>query len=257
MSTAAMMDRVAGPSAPADAPMETTPRTKARVAGALYLLTILGGVFAQGFVSDRLIDAGDAARTASNIAAHESLFRLGFLVFVVELGCQIATTVLLYELLAPAGRGLSRLAATFSLVGCTIKTIARLFFYAPLLLLGGTHAFDALGPAQTQGLGLLLLKINDHGAAMAMVFFGVYAILKGWLIVRSTFLPRALGVLAMTAGVGWLAYLWPPLGYEYFPFIAALGLLGSVATIGWLLVVGVDDARWREQARAAATSIWR
>jgi len=254
MTTATIIDRVTAPSPAIDARATMSPRTTARLTGALYLLTILGGLFAQRFISDRLIDPRDAAATARNILAHEGLYRLGFTIFLAELGCQVAMTALFYELLAPAGRGLSRLAAIFGLLGCTIKTIARLFFFAPLLLLANPQPFAALGAAQQQSIALLLIDINDHGAAIAMVFFGVYAMLRGWLVMRATFLPRALGVLSAIAGVGWLAYLWPPLGYRYFPVIALLGLLGSVATIGWLLVVGVDETQWREQARRAALS---
>jgi hypothetical protein len=104
---------------------------------------------------------------------------------------------------------------------------------------------------QLQALALLFLKVNDHGAAMALVFFGFYALLTGYLIVRSIFLPRWLGVLGMFAGLGWLSFLYPPLGYRLFPFIAAFGLLGALSLILWLLVKGVNEQRWREQATAA------
>ena len=99
-------------------------------------------------------------------------------------------------------------------------------------------------------LALLFLKVNDHGAAIALVFFGFYALLTGYLTVRSTFLPRILGVFGIFGGVGWLSFLYPPLGYHLFPYIAALGTLGAVALIVWLLVFGVNEQRWKEQASA-------
>ena len=108
---------------------------------------------------------------------------------------------------------------------------------------------------QLQALALLFLRVNDHGAAMALVFFGFYAPLTGYLIIRSTFLPRILGVFSVVAGVGWLTFLYPPLGYRVFPYIAAFGLLGAVALILWLLVFGVNEQRWKEQASAAGE--WR
>lgn len=226
----------------------TSPRFTARIAGAFYLLTMLGGIFAQSFVSDRLVIAGDAAATATNILTHESLYRLGFAVFLVELACQITMTVLFYDLLKPVSRSVSLLAASLSLAGCVIKTVSRLFFIAPVSILGGAHYLSVFSAEQLHALALLFLKVNELGAGTALAFFGFAALLKGYLIVRSTFLPRILGVLSMLTGLGLLAYLSPPLGNRLFPYIAAVGLLAAVPQIFWLLVVGVNEQRWKEQA---------
>ena len=233
---------------------EASPRSLARIAGVFYLLNILTGVFAQGFVSDKLVASGDAAATATNILTHESLFRLGFAVYLIEMACQVVVTVLFYELLKPAGRSVSLSAACLSLVGIAIKTVSRLFYIAPLLVLGGASYLSVFNAEQLQALSLLSLKVNDQGAAIGLIFFGFYAVLKGYLIIRSTFLPRILGVLAVLAGLGLLTFLHMPLGYRLFPYIAALGLLGAVPQILWLLVFGVNAERWKEQAGAAGVS---
>ena len=241
MSTAVMMERSA----------EASPRLMARITGALYLLTMLTGIFAQGFVSGRLVVDGDAAATATNILAHSGLFQLGFAIYLIEMACQIAMTALFYDLLKPAGSSVSLIAAFLGFAGCVIKTFSRLFFIAPLFVLGGAHYLSAFSAEQLQALALLFLKLNEHGAAIALVFFGFYALLTGYLMIRSTFLPRILGMLSVLGGLGWLTFLYQPLGYRLFPYIAAFGLLGAASLVLWLLVFGVNEPRWKEQARAA------
>lgn len=102
---------------------------------------------------------------------------------------------------------------------------------------------------QLQALALLFLTVNDHGAGVALAFFGFYALLTGYLIFRSTFLLRILGVWSAGAGLGWLTFLSPTLGYRLFSYLAAFGFLGAVALILWLLVLGVNEQRWKEHAR--------
>src|ERR1700681_3508771 len=225
---------------------ETSPRLKARITGAFYLLAMLTGIFAQGFVSGRLVVDGDAAATAANILMHKSLFQLGFAVYLIEMACQIAITALFYDLLKPAGRSVSLLAAFLGLAGCVIKTFSRVFFIAPLFVLGGAHYLSVFSTEQLQALALLFLKMNDHGAAIALVFFGFYALLQGYPLFRSTFLPRALGMFSVLGGVGWLSFLYPPLGYRLFPYIAAFGVLGAALLMLLLLVFGVNEQRWQE-----------
>jgi hypothetical protein len=236
---------------------EMSPRTKARLAGAFYLLTILTGIFAQGFISARLIVPGDAAATANNVLSHDGLFRLGFAVYMIEMVCQIIMTVLIYDLLKPVNRSISLLAAVVGFIGCGIKTFSRLFYFAPLLVLGGTHYLSVFSGEQLNAVALLFLRVNDMGAGIALVFFGFYAILRGYLVIKSTFLPRILGWLGVLGGIGWLAFLSPPFGERMFSVIAVVGIIGSLVNIAWLLVVGVNEQRWREQASVAEASIWR
>jgi len=233
---------------------QASPRYKARITGIFYLLTLLAGIVAQGFVSERLIVPGDAATTAARILAHESLYRLGFAVYMVEMACQITFIALFYDLLKPVSRSVSLVAAFLGLAGCVIKAFSRVFYLVPLVMLGGAGSLSVFNRAQLQALALIFLKVNDHGAAMALVFFGWYALLTGYLIFRSGFLPRWLGLWSVIAGAGWLTFLDPLLGYRLFFYLAAFGLLGAVALILWLLVFGVNEGRWREQAKAAAAA---
>ena len=88
-----------------------------------------------------------------------------------------------------------------------------------------------------------------------LVFFGLHCLLVGYLIFKSTFLPRILGALMTFAGLGWLTFLWPPLANDLSPFNLVPGMLGEGLLIVWLLVKGVDVQRWKEQASAAGASI--
>lgn len=236
---------------------ETSPSTRARLLAALYLFVIVAGVTAQAFIADRLVLRDDAAKTAANILANPSLYRLAFTIFMLEMVAQAGVTALFYDLLKPVNRSAARASLILGLMGCGIKTMARLFYYVPLILLGGASHLSALQPAQLAALSLAFIRINNQGAAIGLIFFGFEGLIRGWLVFRSGFLPRFLGVLSMIAALGWLTFLWPPLGSQAFVGVALFAIVGSIATIGWLFIRGVDDAKWRARAELAATSIWR
>ena len=233
---------------------QTSPRTIARIIALLFLFTILAGIFAQGFVSERLIHFGNPATTANRILNNQALFQMGFTVYLIEMTCQIATAALWYVLLNQVNRNIALLALCLELTGCIIKAFARVFYIAPLWILGPTsggaspvlHGFT---PEQVQSLALVLLKVNDYGAATALAFFGFSTVFNGYLIFRSTFLPQWLGVLGMISGVGWLTFLYPPLGYAAFMFTALVGLVNSAVMILWLLIRSVNEAKWNERGR--------
>ena len=227
---------------------ETSLKRTARLTGVFYLLTIVAGITAQGFIAERLVSSGNASLTALNIATHPDLFRMGYTVYMIEMVAQTVMTMLFYELLKPVSRTASLIAAVIGVVGCGIKALSRLFYVAPALVLDAPQYLSTFSAEQLHSIALLFYKVNEMGAAIAVVFFGFSALIRGWLVIRSTYLPPVLGWLSVAGGIGWLAFLWPPLGYRLFMYIAVFALLGSLATIVWLIVFGVNEERWTEKA---------
>jgi Domain of unknown function (DUF4386) len=246
MTAPEMTDRIA----------ETSPRFKARMAGACQLLEALTAGFGQVIVLDRLVVSGDAAATAANILGHERLFWLGFASSLIGVAFHIAWVLLMYVLLKPVNRSISLLAAFVILVGCAIQALTSLLYLAPLLILHGGSSFSAFAPEQLQALALMFLKLNQYAYNIDLVFFGLWCVLTGYLIFRSSFLPRILGVLLAISGLGYVTYLYPPLAYHLFmPYLAVASALGEIPLELWLMVMGVNAQRWKEQASAAGASV--
>jgi hypothetical protein len=228
---------------------EGSPRPSARITGIVYFLYFLTAVLGEFFLKGMVVD-GDAAATANNLLAHQPLFRLGLATGLIATACYIAVTALFYGLFKPVNRSLSLLAAFFGLVGCAITAFGSLFQLAPLFVLGGAPYLRVFNLEQLQALALMFLKLNDQTANICLVLFGFYDLLIGYLIFRSAFLPRVLGMLMALAGLGWLTFLYPPLANSLSPYVLVLGFLAELLLMLWLLVKGVNVQRWKEQASA-------
>jgi hypothetical protein len=225
--------------------LEVAPRRYARIAGALYLFSIIARIVADGFVRDRLIVATDASATATNILAHEPLFRLGFVAEMLALAAFLAVVALLYELLKPVNRSVSIMAAFFGLASCITHALSGAFHLAALFVLGSPDYLRVFSIEQQQSLALLLLKLRAvifHN--VGLVFLGLYAIAAGYLITRAAFLPKAVGVLFALGGLAYLPFLYPPLAGSLLPYLLIPVGIGQIALALWLLVMGVNAERW-------------
>ena len=229
---------------------EASPRLKARIAGGLYLIGV-ANLFS-GAVLGTLVVNGNAAATTNNILAHETLYRLAFVADLIPtVPCYIAVIALFYNLFKPVNRSLSLIAVFFGLAGSTLWALKDFFFLAPLVVLGDTH--PVTGVMQT--LVLAFLNVHAQGSNIVMVAFGCHVILIGYLIFRSTFLPRILGVRLAIAGVCYLInsfanFLSPEFAAHLSPYILIPGVVEIVLAL-WLFVMGVNAQRWKEQASAA------
>jgi len=183
--------------------------------------------------------------TPKDIVAHEPLFRLEFAVGLIWIALYIAVTAFLYSLFRPVDRRLALLAAFFSLVACTIQTFASIFQLVPLVV-GGSQYTNAFRVDQLQALSQMFLDLNVQANYIAVVLFGLFDILIGYLIFRSTFMPRVLGVLMAIAGLLWLTFLYPPLANRMLVEIEAPGFVAELALMLWLLIRGVNVQRWKE-----------
>jgi Domain of unknown function (DUF4386) len=235
---------------------EVSPRARARLTGVVYLLffltAIAGEIFLrQAGISGLGIVPGDATATANNILAHEASYRVGWALGLISTACYVALMALFYQLFRPVNRSFALVAAFFGLVGCAITAFGSLFQLAPVVVLGGSPYLSVFNEQQLQALALVFLSLDAQVGSIALLFFGLFQLLVGYLIFWSTFLPRTLGVLVALAGVGWLTFLVPPLANQLLTYIEVLGFVAEAALMLWLLVVGVNAQRWQEQASAA------
>jgi hypothetical protein len=229
---------------------EASPRPLAKTTGVVYLLYFLTAVSGELLIRGMVIST-DAAATAVNLLVHERLFRLSMAIGLIGTALYIAVTVLFYGLFKPVNRTVALLAAFFSLAGCAIQACGTLFRVAPYVILDGSPYLGVFKVEQLQAMALLSIKLNVQSAYIYLVFFGLFNSCIGYLIFKSTFLPRILGVLMALSGLGWLMFLSPPLAHHLLAYIELIGIIAEAALMLWLLVKGVNVQRWQEQASAS------
>jgi len=234
--------------------VNSSPQLYARIAGVLYLVNIACGLFGEIFVRGHLVVAGDAAATAHRIMTSEFLFRCGIAGDLIMHISDVPMAVIFYVLLRPVSRDLSLLAALFGMLQTAILCANKLNLVAVLLLLGGSNYLRAFDSNQLQALASLSLALHEHGFGIGLIFFGVSCIVTGYLMFRSEYFPKALGVLQAIAGVSYLInsfaqILNPSLAGKMFPAIVLPAFIGELATCVWLIVKGVNVSKWNERVR--------
>lgn len=234
---------------------DASPRQLARTAGALYLVNIVLGAFAIGVVPAILIKS-DVAATAHNIQTHELLYRLGLAAHVVVTVTNIPMALIFYDLLKVVNRRLALLDVFFTLIATAVEAAGILNDSAPSVLLGSGRYTGALPPAQLHALAYLPGDLSTIDYSIYGVFYGFDILCVAYLVYKSTFLPRAIGVLLAIDTLAYLAsgftdLLAPGVAAHLVPWIGLPTIAGEGSLCLWLLVAGVDTERWKERARAA------
>jgi hypothetical protein len=241
---------------PADARAHPIQRY-ARVAGVLMLLSMVFGYLGEMYVPTKFIpSASEVAGATQRIADAMALYRFGFAAYLVEAFCDVALSALFYVMLKPVHRPLALAAAFFGLVSTSLYGVGEIFYFIPTIWARGAAFMNAFTPEQINALTVLSLRIFGRVGWIFLGMYGIATMLRGYLVYRSGFLPKALGVLLMLGGAGFLArnvtYVLAP-AYSSAVFLAPMAIAGISLTV-WLLAKGVDAAAWDARA-ATATQI--
>jgi hypothetical protein len=211
-------------------------RQLARFGGMLYLIIIVIGALGEGLVRGSIVVGGDAAATAANLRAMETLWRVGIAGEIVLLSCATALTVVLYLLLRPVSRDLALGAVLFNVACVAVEAVAAVSLAEAMFAVSDAAAMAAI-------------TAHSYGFGIALIFFGVECVILGHLIVRSGYMPRTIGRLMQVAGVCYLInsfalILSPALSSRLFPAILMPALIGELSLALWLLIKGVRSAEW-------------
>jgi hypothetical protein len=225
----------------------------ARAAGVAMLLSIVFGILGELYLPGKIIVRGDAAATAANIVGNPTLFRLTFASYLVEAICDVALLVLFYVILKPVNRNIALLSAFFGIVSMVTFAVAQSSFFASSVILSDRGGLTEFTAAQRANLAYLAVRISAMIAALFLCMYGIASILRGYLIMRSGYIPRVLGILLMIGGAG---FFLRSTTYILAPSFSSPIMLLPMAAAGiplmlWLLFRGIGDRRLAADPRQA------
>jgi hypothetical protein len=215
-----------------------------RFAGVLYLVTSIFGFFAMGFVPNKLIVHGDAVATANNISAHDTLFRLGIASQLIGMAGFIFVALALYQVLKGVDKRRAALMVILIVVSIPIAFLNEVNSVAALTLVRGADFLSAFDKPQREALAMLFLNLHGRGLVFSELFWGLWLLPLGYLVYKSRFLPRFLGVWLVLAGVGWVilcltGILLPEYADKLNTYLQP-AILGEIAFMLWLVVKGAN-----------------
>ena len=225
------------------------PQTTARIAGFLYLLLVPLGLFGMLYVPATLFVPGDTAVTASNIMANESLFRFSIVCALLTQVVQIFVVLFLYKVLKPVNKNIAVLMVILILVAVPIAMLNELNQFAILLLLDGADNLTIFTAEQMEVLLGLFLDLREHGIVIAQIFWGLWLFPMGYLVFKSNYIPKIIGILLMIACFGYLIdslifFFVPDFGITFSEYT----FWGELFITLWLLIKGVNVEQWEKRA---------
>lgn len=232
--------------------MKSIQRT-ARLAGVLYLIITVAAIFAHFYVPSNIIVPGDATATANNIKDSMTLFRVGGIGGeLIVLLSEIVLSIILYELFRPVNRTISLLAAVSRLVMTTIHGLNLINYFFVLILLSGAGFLSIFDASQLNSLVMLFLEAHSYGFTIGIAFLTLHVFALGYLIIKSGYIPKILGILFIAAGFGYLIDSFALLlsaSYQTTPtLISVLIAIAEIAFPLWLLIKGVNVEGWEKRS---------
>ncbi len=222
----------------------------ARLCGIFALAGIVTGAFDIGYVQSTIMVDGNAQATIHNILTHPMLFRMGFSAHLFEMVLNVGDEILFYILFRRVNRILAMTALFCGFVGIAVESLDLVNAYVPLLLATEANTLSTIAAPQLQTLSYLFLRLQDVGLLISFVFYGLDEMVSGFLIFRSGFIPRAIGVLLGIAGLcyfthSFLNFLAPALDARLYPYILYACFPGEASVALWMATVGLNVARWK------------
>jgi hypothetical protein len=232
-----------------------TAQQYARWIGFLYLVLLVAGGWGESHVPNTLLIANDLVGTARQMASSTGVFRSSFAAYLIEAASDITLNVLLHALLRPVSRNLALLAMCFGLIGTAIFAAGEMLYSAAALPAVDADVARVISPEARATLTYLCLTIYGYGFGIFAIFYGIAAVVLGYLISCSGYLPRALGVIVILGGASFIAenFLIVLAPRYHLPYIIAPMILAMASLMLWPLIKGVDLAQW--DARLAARTV--
>lgn len=239
--------------------INNSPKTHARLTGLLYVIIAIVGGFSMGYLPTLIAAPGDAAATAANVIANKGLFQFGIFADMATFLLEVVTLSLLFMLFKPVNPTLALVATLARLSMAIVIAINVLFDFGILILVSEASFLTAFSTEQLNALTLLFVELELYGVSIWQMFFTAHLLALGYLVIKSGFVPKILGVMMMIGAFGYVSdSIGKVLSLDaYSSSMVTIVLLTIVALAEisfalWLLIKGVDDAKWKSVANKSA-----